>query len=216
MDKKDSFKYTSVKYEGQYQSILDLIKSREWKVDVKEIEDNTVYMKIPQDIEEEINFYQNVEFDEKTRTKFFEFKPITEEEFQNAEELAHSEEYIEEENNNKAEERKTEIKKETNVNELKKSVLDKYTEEMGLNKLKTLKSLKKEKEGGDDEKEKLINNNGNKMKALKMNFDFKLKGYNEIKDDMFGKFNDPYDYFFSKNYLMSFIIVAIILVLLGF
>ena len=178
-------KYIKVNYEGQFQSITELIESKEWNIDIKEVEEGTVYMKIPEDIEEEVYFFKNLTFNENTNTKFFDFIPITQNEFESAQSLAHS--IISDEKKN---EKKEETKPQnSNLGNDKQTKM--YND--------FIRSIT-----GEEKNDKKDLNNSNKAN----NQNLPEVSLEDIKKKISEEFKDPFDLFFNQNYLICFFIFA--------
>ena len=178
-------KYIKVNYEGQFQSITELIESKEWNIDIKEVEEGTVYMKIPEDIEEEVYFFKNLTFNENTNTKFFDFIPITQNEFESAQSLAHS--IISDEKKN---EKKEETKPQnSNLGNDKQTKM--YND--------FIRSIT-----GEEKNDKKDLNNANKAN----NQNLPEVSLEDIKKKISEEFKDPFDLFFNQNYLICFFIFA--------
>ena len=82
-----SFVFLKIPFEGKIEAVNDLIKSREWKVFFKRPEKGTLLMKVPDDIEEELKFNEDIVFDEKRNSKFGTFTEITESEYESAQNI---------------------------------------------------------------------------------------------------------------------------------
>jgi hypothetical protein len=82
-----SFIFYKLPFEGKIEAVNDLIRTRDWKITLKMPENGTLLMKVPEDIEEEVLFNQDIVFDEKTNSKFGMFSKITETEFESSESL---------------------------------------------------------------------------------------------------------------------------------
>ena len=80
--------FYKIPYEGEIKSILKLIKDRDWgDINIKFPEKGILLMKVPQDIEDEVTFNENIIFDDTTKTKFCSFTPISETEFEQAQNI---------------------------------------------------------------------------------------------------------------------------------
>ena len=82
-----SFVFLKIPFEGKIEAVNDLIKSREWKLYFKRPEKGTLLMKVPDDIEDELKFNQDIVFDEKRNLKFGTFTEITESEYESAQNI---------------------------------------------------------------------------------------------------------------------------------
>ena len=174
-------KYIKAHYEGEYQSIVELIESKEWNIDIKEVEKGTVYMKIQEEIEEEVYFFKNLVFNENTNTKIIDFIPITETEFQEAKALPHSVAH---------EEKKTEKKDE---NKTQNSNLENDKQTKIYNDF--IRSISHDKSDDKDI------NNANNQKLPEITLE-------DIRKKIFDEYKDPFDFFFNKNYLIGFFMFA--------
>ena len=177
-------KYIKVNYEGEFKSITELIENKEWDIEIKEVENGTVYMKIPEDIEEEVYFFKNLTFNESTNTKFFDFIPITEDEFQSAKSIEH---------NITTDEKKNEKKEETKQQN-SNSQNDKQTKMYN----DFIRSISGEKD--------IDKNLNNKNKVNNQNLpEVSLE---DIRKKIFEEYKDPFDFFFAQKYLICFFIFA--------
>ena len=188
-----SFIYYKIPFEGKIESVNDLIRTREWKVTLKMPDNGTLLMKIPEDIEEEVLFNQDLVFDEKTNSKFGSFSKISESDFEIAESMDIPKTSVSNENiENKEKEKKIKLK-------------DIY-DNSGIS-LKDDDFVKKISEKKSNES---IINSLKKSITLNLPTSINLEEYKK----MAGNYKDPYDFFFSQNYLIVFFIVAVIFLIL--
>ena len=82
-----SFVFYKIPFEGKIEVLYDFIKTRDWNILVKVPENGILYMKILQDDNEEVLFYQNLVFDKATNSKFGIFQSITELDFEAAQNI---------------------------------------------------------------------------------------------------------------------------------
>ena len=189
-----SFVFYRIPFTGKIESVNNLLRDRDWisNITMKVPEEGIILMKIPIDIVEEISFFQNVNFDERTKTKFGIFEPITETDFETAQ----------------------------NKENPKVSNITDSTEEKKNNN----ENYQKTNESIDDkiiDFNKTENKNETTMSSI-LSYIPKLEpislttsiNLNELGRLINSKYKDPYDYFFSKYYLIIFFIFAIICLIL--
>ena len=193
--------FYKIPFEGKLEALYDLIKNKDWNVSVKMPEKGLIYMKIPLDIEDEVIFHQDIIFDENTQSKFGIFSPITESDYESASNL---EMPISSINpiNPPNEEKKPKLFENVNKNKesfgKKSKELDNKANKSNTKETKSqiiLRSLSKN----------LADLPNLITESLPTNMNFEQFGKNII-----GNYNDPYDYFFSQNYLIIFFIFAVI------
>ena len=195
-----SMKFYKIPYEGKIESILKLIKDRDWDLTIKFPENGILFMKVPIDIDEEVAFNENLVFDEETNTKFCSFIPITETEFEEAKNLENLESKPSEKENkeiNKADEIKS---NENNLfsKESKKKTLNFFSEESDKPK--------------ENEKLKSSYSFKNYIPSIP-NININLK---EFSKEIGKRYKEPYDFIFTQKYLIfCFIIAVIFLILFG-
>ena len=188
-----AFIFYKVPFEGKIKLVYNLIKTNDWKVSIKIPEQETLLMKIPSDFDEEISFYEGIVFDEKTNSKFGSFETITEQEFESAQsidipDLSGPEENENEQRSKKIEEINQKIQSKIsfgNDNKENGNILEKKE---SLNKLGSL-----------------LGTNFNLNENLPSSIDFK-----EIGKLITETYKDPYDYFFTHNYLIVIFSFAVI------
>ncbi len=79
-----SYAFYKVPFEGKVEKVYELIKSRDWDASIKMSENGILFMKISVDSEDEVSFYQNMIFDENTKSKFGNFETISESDYETA------------------------------------------------------------------------------------------------------------------------------------
>lgn len=186
-----SYIYYKIPYEGKLQKIKELIRDRDWNLQMKIPEEGILLVKITKNIDEELSFNQGMIIDEETNTKFGNFQLIEEDEFEEGKNIS-----LDNIINERDEQGKS-------TNQSKKNQNMEYKRQMSeilLNE-ETL-----EREIPKNNKYNFIS----KLCIPKIDLD---KLNKKIKRD----YRDPYDYFFSKNYLINCFILSIIcLVLFNF
>ena len=189
--------FYKIPYEGEIKSILKLIKDRDWDIKIKFPEKGILLMKVPEDIDEEVTFNENLVFDDATQTKFCSFSRISESEFEEAQNMENLEEKKNEnENNIKKEESKNTEKK------LRSDISKEITE--------TIFSEENEKPK-ENEKIKTSYNFANYIPSIPQ------INLNEISKGIGKEYKEPYDYLFTQRYLVYYFIVAVIfLILFGY
>ena len=177
-----SYIYYKIPYEGKLYKIKELIKDRNWDLELKIPKEGILLVKIPTEIDDEILFSQNSTIDEETQTKFGEFQPIKESEFENEVNIELND--INDE-------------KENNLKENKKNKNMEYKRQMS---------------------ELLLNEDTIKEKnCFIKNITFPKINLKVLNKEIEKKYKDPYDYFFSQNYLvLCFILAVIFLVIFKF
>ena len=188
-----SFVFYKIPFEGKIEAVYQLIQNRDWNVSVKTPENGVIYMKVPEDAEDEVLFNQDLVFDENTQSKFGTFKSITETEFEDAQNIDIS---------NNTSKIKDEVKIEKNKinSDVEISQKENNIPDSNIKKFNSIEENKKE--------------NQQKKNLNKMNITdcFSSQGinFNEVGKNISKNYKDPYDYFFSQNYLITFFIIAII------
>ena len=177
-----SYIYYKIPYEGKIYKIKELIKDRNWDLEMKIPKEGILLVKIPTEIDDEILFSQNSTIDEETQTKFGEFQSIKESEY-------------EKEVNIELNDIKDE--KENNLMQNKKNKNMEYKRQMS---------------------EILLNEDRiNQKNNLIKNITFPKINLKEFNKEIEKKYKDPFDYFFSQNYLiLCFILAVIFLVIFNF
>lgn len=189
-----SFIFYKLPFEGKIEAVNDLIRTRDWKITLKMPENGTLLMKVPEDIEEEVLFNQDIVFDEKTNSKFGMFSKITETEFESSESLEIPDISASKENTkNEAQKKKSEeIHQEFNTKiSLKDDDFDKINDYKG--KESSIKEFLK--------------------KSLSINLSASIN-VEDLKNSISENLKDPYDYFFTQNYLITFFIIAVIILII--
>ena len=192
-----SFVFLKIPFEGKIEAVNDLIKSREWKVFFKRPEKGTLLMKVPDDIEEELKFNQDMVFDEKTYSKFGIFTEITESEYESAQNIDindtsdSNEKYKNEEKSTKLEEISRKIESSPSLNKE-----DDTNKEINDQKIDEKKSESKRVNSPPEFGESIFSSNSNTFEEL---------GKNITKN-----YTDPFDFFFNQNYLINFFILSVI------
>ena len=78
-----SFIYYKIPFEGKIEEVYELINNRDWNnISLKMPENGIIYMKIPEDVNEEVTFNEELVFDETTNSKFGIFEKITESDYE--------------------------------------------------------------------------------------------------------------------------------------
>ena len=192
-----SFIYFKIPFEGKIEAVNDLIKSREWKLYFKRPEKGTLLMKVPDDIEEELKFNQDIVFNEKTNSKFGTFTEITESEYESAQNIDindtsdSNEKYKNEEKSTKLEEISRKIESSPSLNKE-----DDTNKEINDQKIDEKKSERKRVNSPPEFGESIYSSNSNTFEEL---------GKNITKN-----YTDPFDFFFNQNYLINFFILSVI------
>ena len=184
-----SYIYYKIPYEGSLQKIKELINDREWNLQMKSPKEGIILVKISKDVDEEICFNQGMMIDEETKTKFGSFQPIRDIEFE--------------------EENSTEL---TNLNYEKQNIFGRPNKKYKNAEYKRqMSEILLSGETKEEEKPKgMVYNLVNKIGIPKIDL-------NELKQKIETNYKDPYDYFFSQNYLIvCFIVTLIFLVLFRF
>ena len=189
-----------IPYEGEIKSILKLIKDRDWgDINIKFPEKGILLMKIPKDIEDEVTFNENIIFDDSTNTKFCSFTPITETEFEQAQNIEN-----------------LENKEDKNEDKLKK--MDSSEKKLFYEESKKLtESIFSEPDDKPKESKKLKTSNSFVNYISKISSSIPEINLQEISKDIGKEYKEPYDYLFTQRYLVYYFIVAVIfLILFGF
>ena len=189
-----SFIFYKLPFEGKIEAVNDLIRTRDWKITLKMPENGTLLMKVPEDIEEEVLFNQDIVFDEKTNSKFGMFSEITETEFETTESLEIPD---------------ISASKENTKNELQKKKSEKIHQEF--NTRVTLKDDDFDKINDSKGKESSINEFLKKSLSINLSASINVE---DLKKSISGNLKDPYDYFFTQNYLITFFIIAVIILII--
>ena len=190
--------FYKISFEGKIEALYDLIKNKDWNVSIKMPEKGIIYMKIPVDIEDEVIFHQDLVFDENTQSKFGTFTSITESDYEAAPNLempSSSENSPNEEKNQKLYEK---VNKKIETFEKKSKEFDSKTSEFN----------SKEKESPNILRS-LSKNLGDLPNLISESLPTNINLGN-FEKDISGTYKDPYDYFFSQNYLIIFFIFAVI------
>ena len=189
-----SFIYYKIPFEGKIEAVYELIKNRDWNISLKVPENGIIYMKVPEDADDEVIFNQDLVFDETTNSKFGIFEKITEPDYEAANNI--------------------EIPRPT---EKKTIATSKKTNEIN-EKIETLQQEKKAfdkqvKEIIFEEKPKELNTNlysGINLSDLKNMVSLSNIKVGELRKNIIENYKDHYDYFLSQNYLMSLFVFAVI------
>ena len=75
--------FYKIPFEGQIQKIQELVKNRDWDLEMKVPKEGILIVKIPEEIKEELLFSQQSIIDEETNTKLGTFEIITESDYEN-------------------------------------------------------------------------------------------------------------------------------------
>ena len=186
-----SYIFYKIPYEGSLPKIKEIIKNREWNLEMKVPKEGILLLKVPIDIEDEISFCQKSTLDEDTNTKLGALEPIKESEFEDEIDTL-SNDIINE--NDEKEKNSTQNKKNKNW-QYKRQITEILMNEETLEK---------------EIPKKNVFNLVRKISLPKIN----LNQFNKIIEHTY---KDPYDYLLSQNYLvMCFIIAIICLVLFNF
>lgn len=184
--------FYKIPFEGKAEAINELIKSRDWNLSIKFPEKGIIFMKVPIDIDEEVAFNQNLVIDDETQTKLGSFSQITQEEYEQANNMENVD------SSNPTENKESEEKKEESSP--KKNVQ--------IHKSKTNKEFS---ELFDESKSKNKNEYKKTSSFLgKINFSVPSINFKELGKEINAKYKDPYDYFFTQKYLIAFFIFAVI------
>ena len=188
-----AFIFYKVPFEGKIKLVYNLFKTNDWKVTIKTPEQETLLMKIPSDLDEEISFYEGIVFDERTNSKFGSFETITEQEFESAQsidipDLSGPEEDESEQRSKKIEEINQKIQSKISFGNDNKKNGNTFEKKESVNRLGSL-----------------LGNSFNLNENLPSSIDF-----DEIKRLITETHKDPYDYFFSQNYLLVIFSFAVI------
>ena len=193
-----SFIFYKIQFEGKIESLYEFIQNKDWNVSIKMPEKGILYMKLPIDIEDEVVFHQNMTFDENTQSKFGNFVQITESDYEAASNL----EMPKSSENPQKEEKSKNFYETINKNienaEKKSKELDSKINEFNTKETTSqqiLRSLSKSLEDLPNLISESIPSNIN---------------LENFEKNIVGTYKDPYDYFFSQNYLITFFIFAII------
>ena len=193
-----SFVFYKIQFEGKIESLYEFIQNKDWNVSIKMPEKGILYMKLPIDIEDEVVFHQDMTFDENTQSKFGNFVQITESDYEAASNL----EMPKSSENAPKEEKSKNFYETINKNiekaEKKSKELDSKINEFNAKETTSqqiLRSLSKSLEDLPNLISESIPSNIN---------------LENFEKNIVGTYKDPYDYFFSQNYLITFFIFAVI------
>ena len=205
-----SFIFFKIPYEGKIESVYKLLKDRDWisDISIKEPEKGIIFMKVPADLEEEVSFNQDIVFDEETNTKFGIFQKITESDFEGAQNIGKPESLNINTTNSIEKDEKMKLLKEKNEKNIEN--YQKINEKID-NKINEFN--KKEISG---------NNSMNSLLGRTLSYIPKIDSltlpssinFSELEKSINTKYKDPFDYFFSQNYLSLFFIFAIFCLIL--
>ena len=196
--------FYKIQFEGKIEALYDLIKNKDWNVSVKIPEKGLIYMKIPIDIEDEVIFHQDLIFDENTQSKFGVFVPIAESDFEAASSLE-----MPSSRENVPNEKKSEKLLENNNKNIESSVFEKKSKELD-NKAKEINT----KENKNQNILRTLSKNLTDLPNLiTVNLPTNIN-FDEFGKSIIGTYKDPYDYFFSQNYIIIFFIFAVICLIL--
>jgi seryl-tRNA synthetase len=193
-----SFVFYKIQFEGKIESLYEFIQNKDWNVSIKMPEKGILYMKLPIDIEDEVVFHQDMTFDENTQSKFGNFVQITESDYEAASNLE-----MPKSSENAPKEEKSQnfyetINKNIEKAEKKSKELDSKINEFNTKETTSqqiLRSLSKSLEDLPNLISESIPSNIN---------------LENFEKNIVGTYKDPYDYFFSQNYLITFFIFAVI------
>ena len=178
--------FYKIPFEGQIQKIQELVKNRDWDLEMKVPKEGILIVKIPEEIKEELLFSQQSIIDEETNTKLGTFEIITESDYENETDTKLN--YIKEEINSRGN------------NQNKKNKNKEYKRQISEILL---------------EGETLLKDNTKKFGFYLVNkFVVPKINLNEFHKKLGKEYKDPYDYFLSKNYLIMCFILAIICLVL--
>ena len=77
-----TYNYYKVPFEGKIESVFKLFIDINWNISVKVKKNGIIYVKVPEDLNGELKYLQNLIFDKDTNSKFGIFEKITESEFE--------------------------------------------------------------------------------------------------------------------------------------
>jgi hypothetical protein len=78
-----SSKYLSIEFQGTYQNMLKFFNSKEWDFEAKRINNNKVYVKLSEELSEEVKFFENTPTDDTTGIAITKVSNISETEYTN-------------------------------------------------------------------------------------------------------------------------------------
>ena len=192
-----SFVFFKTPFEGKKEAVNDLIKLREWKVTFKTPEKGILLIKAPDDIEEEILFYQDSIFDEKTNSKFGIFTKIEESEYESAQNIDITD---------------TSDSNKKNKNEEKSTKLEEISQ-----KIESIPTPNKEDDTNKAINDQKINEKKSESKRINSPPEFgnniylsNTNTFEELGKNIAKNYRDPYDFFFNQNYLIYFFILSVI------
>ena len=190
-----SFIYYKIPFEGKIEAVYELIKNRDWNISLKIPENGIVYMKVPEDADDEVIFNQDLVFDETTNSKFGIFEKITESDYEAANNIEIPRPT---EKKTIATSKKTnEINEKIETYQQEKKAFDKQVKEIIF----------------EEEKPKELNTNlysGINLSDLKNVISLSNIKVGELRKNIIENYKDHYDYFLSQNYLMSLFVFAVI------
>ena len=189
-----SFIYYKIPFEGKIEAVYELIKNRDWNISLKMPENGIIYMKVPEDADDEVIFNQDLVFDETTNSKFGIFEKITESDYEAAKNI--------------------EIPRPT---EKKTMATSKKANEIN----KKIETYQQEKRAFDkevkqiifEEKPKDLKTNlysGINLSDLKNMISLQNIKVGELRKNIIENYKDNYDYFLSQNYVMALFVFAVI------
>ena len=190
-----SFIYYKIPFEGKIEALYELIKNRDWNISLKIPENGIVYMKVPEDADDEVIFNQDLVFDETTNSKFGIFEKITESDYEAANniEIPRSTE----KKTIAASKKTNEINEKIETYQQEKKAFDKQVKEIIF----------------EEEKPKELNTNlysGINLSDLKNVISLSNIKVGELRKNIIENYKDHYDYFLSQNYLMALFVFAVI------
>ena len=179
-----SYVFYKIPYEGSLQKIKEIIKNREWNLEMKVPKEGILLLKVPIDIEDEISFCQKSTLDEETNTKFGALESIKESDFEDEIDTISNDTN----NENKDKEKNSAQNKKNKNWQYKRQITEILMNEETLEK---------------EIPKKTALNFIRKLSLPKVNL-------NQFNKKIEHDYKDPYDYLLSQNYLIMCFIIAII------
>ena len=189
-----SFIYYKIPFEGKIEAVYELIKNRDWNISLKMPENGIIYMKVPEDADDEVIFNQDLVFDETTNSKFGIFEKITESDYEAAKNIE-----IPRPTENKTiptSKKANEINKKIETYQQEKRAFDKEVKQIIF-----------------EEKPKDLKTNlysGINLSDLKNMISLQNIKVGELRKNIIENYKDNYDYFLSQNYVMALFVFAVI------
>jgi len=193
-----SFVFYKIQFEGKIEALYEFIQNKDWNISIKMPEKGILYMKFLIDIEDEVVFHQNMVFDENTQSRFGNFDQITESDYEAASNSEMPSSNVNVPKEEKSKNLYEKINKNIEIAEKKSKELDSKINEFNTKETKgqqILRSLSKSLEDLPNLISESIPSNIN---------------LENFEKNIVGTYKDPYDYFFSQNYLITFFIFAVI------